>query len=161
MTNGVTIRHEFRPGDIGQIVFMHGTTYAREFGWDHTFEAYVAAPLGEFAKRKNPRERVWLVDHGDELSASIAIVEASASEAQLRWLFLKPELRGHGLGRRLVSEAVNFSRDTGYSSIFLWTVKELPIASALYVSAGFRLTEETPRDLWGGHVTEQRYDLRF
>ena len=131
MTSGIHVRHSFRPGDIGQIVFMHGTTYAREFGWDHTFEAYVAAPLGEFAKRKNPRERVWLVDRDDELCASIAIVEANECEAQLRWLFLKPEVRGQGLGRRLVTEAVEFSREAGYASIFLWTVKELPIASAL------------------------------
>lgn len=30
MTSVMSIRHTFRPGDIGHIVIMHGTTYARD-----------------------------------------------------------------------------------------------------------------------------------
>ena len=33
-------------------------------------------------------------------------------------------------GRKLVEEALDFCRDAGYSSVFLWTVNTLPIAAS-------------------------------
>jgi len=154
------MRNHFRPGDIGKIVSMHGTIYAAEHGWDHTFEAYVAAPLGAFAARRKPRERIWLVDDdAGELAASIGIVEANPREAQLRWLLVAPALRGRGVGHRLIEEAVNFSRAAGYASIFLLTVNALTAAARLYDAFGFEVTHEEPHELWGAHVVEQRYDL--
>ena len=157
----IAIRHHFRPGDVGRIVWLHGTLYAKECGWDHRFEAYVATPLGEFANRTSPRERIWLVDADGELSGCVAIVEAGDREAQLRWLLLAPNLRGLGLGRRLVEETITFSRAAGYESVFLWTVKELTAAGRLYASLGFRVTFEEVHDLWGGPVTEQKHALRL
>ena len=77
----------------------------------------------------------------------------------MRWLLLHPDLRGRGLGRRLVEEAVAFSREAGYSSIFLWTVDSLPAAAGLYKSAGFREKEKVTHELWGSLVTEVKYEL--
>ncbi|HEX5734475.1 MAG TPA: GNAT family N-acetyltransferase [Blastocatellia bacterium] len=157
----IRLRHDFKPGDIGRLVYLHGTLYAEEFGWDHTFEAYVAGPLAEFAKSHNNRERIWIVETDQQVFGSIAIVEASAQEAQLRWLLLHPELRGQGVGRMLGEEAINFCRASGYRAIFLWTVSELKAAASLYRSLGFQLTEENTHRMWGATITEQRYELRF
>ncbi len=90
---------------------------------------------------------------------SLAIVKFSEREAQLRWLLLVPEVRGQGIGRKLVEEALDFCRDAGYSSVFLWTVNTLPIAAKLYQSVGFRQTEELTHEMWGSTVTEVRYEL--
>jgi hypothetical protein len=49
----ITIRCTLRPGDIGYVTYLHGSLYAAEYGWDHTFEAYVAGPLAEFGKSHN------------------------------------------------------------------------------------------------------------
>ena len=159
LPRGVTIRHALRPGDIGDIVGLHGRLYAAEQGWDHTFEAYVAGPLAEFALAPGERERIWLVDRDGSLAGSIAIVQASQREAQLRWLLLHPDLRGLGLGGRLVREAISFCRECGYASVFLWTVSALVAAARLYEACGFWVTEEHTRMLWGATVTEQRYEL--
>jgi len=80
-------------------------------------------------------------------------------EAQLRWLLLDPAARGMGIGRRLVEEAVRFAGETGYRSIFLWTVHILPVAARIYRDAGFRLTAEKEVFQWGRPLREQRYDL--
>jgi N-acetylglutamate synthase-like GNAT family acetyltransferase len=90
-----------------------------------------------------------------------AIVKFSETEAQLRWLLLHPALRSQGLGRKLVEEALAFSRDAGYSSVFLWTVSTLPAAAGLYRSVGFRETEKVTHELWGSQVTEVRYELEL
>jgi N-acetylglutamate synthase-like GNAT family acetyltransferase len=155
----IKVRRDLKPGDIGYLTYLHGTLYADEYGWDYTFEAYVAGPLAEFAKSHSDRERIWIVEKDDKVAGSIAIVEASKEEAQLRWLLLAPDLRGRGVGRMLVEEAIGFCREKGYSKVFLWTVSRLKEAAELYRSAGFKLAEESTQKLWGTTVTEQRYDL--
>ena len=70
----ITIRHEFRPGDAGRLIELHGLLYSQEFGFDHTIEAYVAKPLSEFMLSQSLREKIWLVDHDGVLMGSVAIV---------------------------------------------------------------------------------------
>ncbi len=155
----IKIRNDIRPGDIGMVTYLHGTLYAEAYGWDPTFEAYVAGPLAEFVKSHSSRERIWLVEHDGRLAGSVAIVDAGEGRAQLRWLLLHPDLRGYGLGRRLVEEAIGFSRAHDYHTLFLWTVTNVAVAIGLYRSLGFHLTEEAVHPLWGDVVTEQRYEL--
>jgi len=157
----IQIRHDLRPGNIGYLIFLHGVLYAEEYGWDHTFEAYVAGPLAEFAKLHTDRERIWIVEKDGKVAGSIAIVEATPEHALLRWFLLHPDLRGHGLGRTLIEQAVDFCRDCGYSLIYLWTTSALTAAVSLYRSVGFQLTEAKTQKLWGVMVTEQRYDLHL
>jgi N-acetylglutamate synthase-like GNAT family acetyltransferase len=157
----VSIRDQLKPGDIGYLIYLHGVLYAHEYGWDYTFEAYVAGPLAEFAKAHNERERIWIVEKDGQVAGSVAIVEASKKEAQLRWMLLTPDLRGYGLGRFLVETALDFCREQGYSTVFLWTVSLLAVATKLYQSVGFQLTEEKTHQIWGTKLTEQRYDLEL
>lgn len=155
----ITLRHDLRPGDVGYITYLHGILYAPQQNWDHTFDSYVAIPLAEFAKRSSTKERIWIVESGGRIGGSVAIVEFSQEEAQLRWLLLHPNLRGRGLGHRLVDEAVAFARMAGYSTIFLWTVDSLPTAAGLYKSVGFQEKEKVTHELWGSFVTEVKYEL--
>jgi len=159
----VTVRlaGELRPGDVGRIVELHGELYAREWGYDSTFESYVAEPLARFVRTRTPRERLWLVEEGGVLRGCLAIVRVTEEEAQLRWFLLHPALRGQGLGRRLVGEAVAFCRQCGYRRIMLWTVSHLPAAAHLYEAAGFRVVEEKAGLMGGRPVTEQRYALEL
>ncbi len=162
MTTRVTLRHELRPGDIGHVVQRHGLIYARECGWDHTFEAYVARPIAEFALRNDAeRERMWLAEIAGRTVGSIGIVSGEADAAQLRWFLVEPDARGLGVGRRLVDEALGFCRATGRSHVYLWTVAGLDAAAHLYTRTGFRLTESVPGHRFGADLVEQRYDLEL
>ncbi len=155
----VTLRTEIRPGDLGAVVSLHGTVYAREYGFDPTFEAYVAGPLSEFVLSASDRERIWLAERGGQIVGCVAIVAASPRTAQLRWFLVEPRARGTGLGKRLLHEAITFCRERGYDTVILWTVSALAAASHLYRAFGFRKAEEKPGRRWGVDVIEERYEL--
>ncbi len=155
-----TLRHDLRPGDLGYLTALHGVLYAAEYGFDHSFEAYVAETLAEFGRVARPgRDRLWIAELDGRLIGSVGIVGREGGAAQLRWLLVAPEGRGRGVGRRLVGEALAFCREAGYTSVFLWTVSALTTAARLYTAAGFRKTEEKAPAWWGTTVTEERYDL--
>ena len=154
------IRTEMVPGDFGEIVRLHGVLYAEEYGLDNTFEAYIAAPLSEFVLTKDRRgQRIWVVEAGEKVAGCIAIVRNTEGVAQLRWFILTPETRGKGLGRRLMDEAVKYSREAGYRRIILWTFSELETAIALYRRWGFVKTEEKAHHIWGRDLIEEKYEL--
>jgi GNAT superfamily N-acetyltransferase len=157
--DAVTIRTELRPGIIGKVSSLHGTLYEQESGFDVTFEAYVAGPLAEFVLRGSPRERLWIAERDSQVIGCVAIVAASDEVAQLRWFLVDPSARGIGLGKRLLNDAVGFSRDHGYQSIILWTVSSLTTAAHLYRAAGFHKVEERPGCMWGVAVVEEKYEL--
>src|ERR687885_147033 len=88
-----------RQGDLGSVVHLHGTVYAKEYGFDPTFEAYVAGPLAEFVRSRTDRDRLWVAERGGRMVGCIAIVAAGPQTAQLRWFLVDPSARGAGLGK--------------------------------------------------------------
>jgi peptidyl-dipeptidase Dcp len=160
MLSDIDIRTELRPGDMGGIIRMHATLYGSECGYGIQFEAYVAQGLLEFYTAYDPgRDRVWICEHGGRMIGSMVLMHRGADAAQLRYFLIRPEYRGIGLGKRLMDLWLQFLRERGYRSAYLWTVDELPVAAALYRRYGFRLTEEKPSTSFGKPLREQRYDL--
>jgi N-acetylglutamate synthase-like GNAT family acetyltransferase len=157
----VTLRTELRPGDLGAVVGLHGTVYARERGFDPTFEAYVGGPLADFVRAGSPRGRLWLAERSGRFVGCVAVVPAGADTAPLRWFLVEPGERGAGLGRRLLGEAVAFSRARGYDEIILWTESALAAAARLYHALGFTRVEERPGRVWGVDLVEEKYRLRL
>jgi len=79
----------------------------------------------------------------------------------LHWFMIVPELRGSGMGRTLLSEAVAFCRRRGVQSLRLWTFAGLDAARHLYEQQGFRLLAESEATTWGKPVNEQVLELLF
>jgi GNAT superfamily N-acetyltransferase len=156
----ITICHDFGPGDLGSIVSLHGTVYSQEYGFDPTFEAYVAGPLADFVRERSNRDRIWIAKRASQIVGCIAIVEKSAKEAQLRWYLVDPGARGLGLGKLLMTEAIAFCEECGYESVFLWTVSALTTAAKIYRAFGFELIEQKPGGHhWGVPGVEEKYVL--
>jgi GNAT superfamily N-acetyltransferase len=78
-------------------------------------------------------------------------------EAHLRWFILDDGCRGGGIGRHLLTEALDFCDRQNFSAIQLWTFKGLEAARRLYESLGFELTHEEQGNQWGTAVTEQQF----
>ena len=158
--SGYTVRTCLKPGDLGIITYLHGKLYSVEYGFDASFEPYVAEPLSRFSRdHGNSRQRIWVLMKDDRVCGCVAIVEHSPTLAQLRWLLLEPEARGQGLGRMLVDSALGFCRESGYSEVFLWTVDSLEAAAHLYKRYGFSVEESVTHLQWGRVLTEQKLVL--
>jgi GNAT superfamily N-acetyltransferase len=102
----------------------------------------------------NPRHGTGRVTVG-----SIAIVEHEPTVARLRWFLVDPAARGRGLGRELLHQAIQFSKDNGYTSIILWTVSQLTTAAKLCRDTGFRRVIHRPGRMGGVDVIEEMYEL--
>jgi len=147
-------------GDFGWIVHRHGALYHQEYDWNAEFEALVAEIVAKFIREfKEGREFCRVADKGGRVVGSVFVVEADAETAKLRLLYVEPDARGEGLGRRLVEEAVNFARQAGYRRLTLWTNDGLIAARHIYEKAGFRLVDEEPHESFGHKLTGQYWEL--
>ena len=157
---GVTVQHQFEPGDLGTLIHIHGVQNLKDYGFNEIHEAYCARIATDFMLNPEPRrQRVWLTRKDGVINGSVFICEPEPGVAQLRLLFVDASARGLGLGRWLVEEAVAYSREAGFERIFLWTVEGLDRAKTVYTSLGFKLTETKGNKDWREDAREVRYDL--
>ena len=158
---GITVRTH-RPGDIGWVVSVHGELYAREFGFDESFEALVAEIAAQFLRKFNPeRERCWIAELGGERVGSVFLVQQSRTVAKLRLLVIDPKARGQGLGHRLVAECIEHARALGYRKLVLWTQANLLAARHIYRQAGFTLLETEPHHSFGVDLVGEYWALKL
>jgi ribosomal protein S18 acetylase RimI-like enzyme len=158
------VRRSLEPGDLGAIAGFHGRLYASEYGVDGTFEGGVLGGLATAGERGFPRdgEGIWIVELDGILSGVVGLTNEGDGEARLRWVLLAPELRGRGIGRTLIGEALDLARRSGYERVTLETFSELRAAAAIYRSHGFEVVWSRTGPLWGrAELTYQRYELRF
>lgn len=146
------------PGDAGWVVMRHGALYAREEGFDASFEALVAEIVAGFLRDHDPgRERGWIARAAGRRLGSIFVVDGGAGAAKLRLFLLLPEARGLGLGRRMLREAMGWARARGYGRMTLWTHESHRAACALYAAEGFALGAARPTRSFGRDVVEQEW----
>ena len=147
-------------GDIGWITHRQGLLYAREYGWDETYEALVAEILGAFVRDFDPeREASWVAERRGEVIGSVFLVKKSDTIAKLRLLYVEPSARGLGLGCRLVDECIAFARAKGYRRLTLWTNDVLVSARRIYQAAGFTLADEEKHHAFGKDLVGQNWNL--
>jgi DNA-binding MarR family transcriptional regulator/GNAT superfamily N-acetyltransferase len=144
------------PGDLGWVVQRHGAVYAREFGWDETFEALVARVVADYAADHDPRrEAVWIAEVDGAPVGCVMCVRRDESTAQLRLLLVESTARGMGVGGRLVEECLRFARRAGYERIMLWTYDKTVDAHRIYERMGFTLDEERKARAFGHDMVEE------
>lgn len=150
-----------RPGAIGHIIARHGEIYVAELGYPAIFERYVVQAFAGFlADWAPPRDRLFIAERGGRFVGSIASKGLPDATAQLRFLLVEADARGHGLGRRLVRTMIDHARRMGERRIVLDTASDLTAARALYGSHGFRLIESTPGEPFLPRgVASERWEL--
>lgn len=159
----VAVARGYRTGLLGRVVDIHARYYEREAGFGRVFEAKVAGGMAAFLERLDaPANEIWSASFGGTIVGAIAIdgEDLGPGRAHLRWFIVEEGLRGGGIGRRLLAEALRFCDARGYAETHLWTFRGLDAARRLYEAHGFALVEEQPGRQWGAEVMEQRFMRR-
>lgn len=156
---------DYPPGLIGTIAALFGRSIAASHGVDWTLDAMIAEEQIELFRRFDPlRDRVWVALDGGIPKGGLTIEgprpEAGQDAARLRFFILDESLRGLGLGRRMVAEAMRFCRDQGYPRVYLTTLPGLDAAFRLYAEHGFVLVERRDEAFHGSRFVEQILEWR-
>jgi DNA-binding MarR family transcriptional regulator/GNAT superfamily N-acetyltransferase len=149
----------YRPGCIGDIASLHARFYSEHWGFGSYFEKKVATELAEFAGALPAEGKaLWLyVENGRSLASLAIDGDVASGVAHLRWFIVDDSLRGTGVGRQLMTRAMQFVDRQRFRETYLWTFKGLDSARHLYELFGFTLTSESEGVQWGTEVTEQRF----
>ncbi|MFL6010399.1 MAG: GNAT family N-acetyltransferase [Gaiellaceae bacterium] len=113
----------------------------REFGFDPdpTLDPDLEDPSGTYAA-------LWVAVDGDRVVGSVAMRELGDGAAELKRMYLRPDARGQGLGKRLLVTALDWAREQGARTVRLDTSERMVAAQRLYEANGFtRVEGDAPR----------------
>lgn len=157
---GKMILRNLEIGDAGWLIEQHGMLYARDEGFDRTFEALVAEVLADFIRHHDPAcERAFIAEENGTRLGSIFCVRNDEQTARLRLFLLMPEVRGRGLGRYLLDTCMGWARGRGYRRMRLSTHESHRAACALYARAGWRCVASKPVRSFGVDLVEQDWEI--
>lgn len=147
-----TIR-PYAPDDRAAVTRLVADVLA-EFGF-HGQMPGVERDLGEaHARYAGDRAGFWVADHQGLVVGTAAIRPKQGGTCELKRLYVRPELRGTGLGQALYAHAEAFARAAGYRTIWLDSSRRFARARRLYERNGFVLVEELDND-WEDNVYEK------
>ena len=114
------------------------TDYQAELGVDLCFQSFdeeMATLPGRYA---SPSGALLLLFQDDSAKGCGALRDLGEGIAELKRMYLEPDIRGHGEGARLLNLLLDKARQLGYERVRLDTLRRLTPAVRLYEKSGFR-----------------------
>jgi ribosomal protein S18 acetylase RimI-like enzyme len=121
------------PADDLTIVRALITEYATSLGVDLSFQNldHELATLDAFY------EQILVARDETGAAGCVALRRIDDEICEMKRLYVRPEFRGHDLGRRLAEHIIEESRQRGYKRMRLDTLPTMTAAIPLYRSLGF------------------------
>jgi GNAT superfamily N-acetyltransferase len=108
-----------------------------KYGLAFDIEAMVTSDLEDRSKFYPPGGRFYVVRHAGEYVGVGCLKALSPRVAEIQRMYVQPEVRGVGAGRRLLERLLADARAIGYDAVRLESLKFLSAAHTLYRSVGF------------------------
>lgn len=158
--SNIEIVRGYEPGLIGRALEMHLAFYSKMVGFGSYFERQLATDLADLVSRiESDENEAWTARMNGRIVGTIFIdgEDIGQNRAHLRAFIVDNDIRGGGIGRRLLAAAMDFVDQRGFEETHLWTFQGLDAARRLYESFGFLLKEQYRGNQWGGEVIEQLF----
>ena len=118
--------------------------YVSFLGENLDFQGYESELKNLPGKYAPPEGILYLALEGDYPAGCCAlkrIGSISEKKCEMKRLYVRPEFRGTGLGKKLAIMIIEAAENAGYREMYLDTLKRLTEAVGLYTSLGFTQTE--------------------
>jgi putative acetyltransferase len=112
--------------------------YQASLGIDLCFQGFdkeLAELPGEYAP---PSGRLFLAYDSDQLVGCVALRRIDPRTCEMKRLYVRPQGRGKGFGRKLTEIVIEAARELGYARMRLDTLPSMREATALYRTLGFQ-----------------------
>ena len=106
-----------------------------------SFEVMMAREMCDFHEFYVPSRDLLLSAHLDGVMVGHLAVVGNPLQrpgARLRWFHVEEKYQSQGIGRELLTKAIDFCRRQGFQAVWLWTMDGLDGARHLYTSFGFK-----------------------
>jgi ribosomal protein S18 acetylase RimI-like enzyme len=115
--------------------YAFGSTYQRERG-------RVAAQWRDWigSEATRDKEGIWLAMRGTEQVGIVGAFHETKTSVMLIAMWVAPEARRTGTGRRLTRTVVEWAAEVGARRVTLWVADDNPEAIGLYRTTGFKPT---------------------
>jgi GNAT superfamily N-acetyltransferase len=137
MPPAVTVRDATSPGDIAVARGLF-QEYADRLGVDLCFQGFAAELAGLPGDYAPPAGRLLLAECDGGPVGCVALRRISDTIGEMKRLYVRPAVRGRGVGRELVHRVIAAARAAGYRQLYLDTLPQMGEAIRLYESLGFR-----------------------
>jgi GNAT superfamily N-acetyltransferase len=128
-----------------------GSTYAREASFGE----------GDWRGRLSSEVSVtFFAEAGDAVApAGLAGVYVDDGAANLVSMWVRPSVRGLGVGQALVTAAADWAKARGFGTLYLWVTETNTSARRLYERCGFTATGERQPLPWDPSLPEIQMHL--
>lgn len=120
--------------ETGKQLFLE---YAESLGFSICFQNFEQELIDIRQQYSAPEGCLLLVRDQERTVGCAGIRRWKDDVAELKRMYLQPDTRGSGMGRQLLSAALEHAIQLGYRSIRLDTLPDMKAAIALYRAAGF------------------------
>jgi putative acetyltransferase len=138
VVKGFAITQAESPAEIAQAreLFLE---YGQSLGFSLCFQNFDTELSGLPGDYAPPEGRLLLVECEGQLAGCVALHKLEPAICEMKRLYLRPQFRGQGLGRRLAERIIAEGRQNGYQRMRLDTVEPvMKDAVAMYRKLGFR-----------------------
>ena len=111
--------------------------YVEWIGLDLAFQEIDAELDGLPGDYAPPRGALFVAVEDDRYLAMIALRPSDGPVGEMKRLYVRPEARGRGLARQLITRLCDEAKRLGYSELRLDTLPMMGEAQALYEAYGF------------------------